>query len=98
MHVFETPGSVSLQVKLPSGRVLVTTADERLHVGRLVGEEDGALLLLDSYGARSVSRIPRDEIVEQSESPVSPMPEALLDTLTRDEIYDLVAYQLQDAD
>jgi putative adhesin len=27
MHVFETPGSVSLQVKLPSGRVLVTTAD-----------------------------------------------------------------------
>ena len=29
MHVFETPGSVSLQVKLPSGRVLVTTADEQ---------------------------------------------------------------------
>jgi hypothetical protein len=28
MNVFETPGSVSLQVKLPSGRVLVTTADE----------------------------------------------------------------------
>src|SRR5262245_35398479 len=27
MHVFETPGSVSLQVKLPSGRVAVTTAD-----------------------------------------------------------------------
>lgn len=28
MHVFETPGSVSLQVRLPSGRVLVATADE----------------------------------------------------------------------
>ena len=28
MHAFETPGSVSLQVKLPSGRVLVTPADE----------------------------------------------------------------------
>jgi hypothetical protein len=28
MQVFETPGSVSLQIKLPSGRVLVTTADE----------------------------------------------------------------------
>jgi hypothetical protein len=28
MQVFETPGSVSLQLKLPSGRVLVTTADE----------------------------------------------------------------------
>ena len=28
MHVFETPGSVSLQIKLPSGRVVVTTADK----------------------------------------------------------------------
>jgi DUF4097 and DUF4098 domain-containing protein YvlB len=27
-HVFETPGSVSLQIKLPSGRVVVTTADQ----------------------------------------------------------------------
>lgn len=27
-HEFETPGSVSLQVKLPSGRVVVTTVDE----------------------------------------------------------------------
>ncbi|MEP7223451.1 MAG: DUF4097 family beta strand repeat-containing protein [Actinomycetota bacterium] len=28
MPVFETPGSVSLQIKLPSGRVVVTTVDE----------------------------------------------------------------------
>jgi DUF4097 and DUF4098 domain-containing protein YvlB len=28
MPVFDTPGSVSLQIKLPSGRVLVTTVDE----------------------------------------------------------------------
>ena len=28
MSVFETPGSVSLQIKLPSGRVVVTTVDE----------------------------------------------------------------------
>lgn len=28
MHVFDTPGSVSLHVRLPSGRVVVTTADE----------------------------------------------------------------------
>jgi len=28
MHEFETPGSVSLQIKLPSGRVVVTTVDE----------------------------------------------------------------------
>src|SRR5262249_34236273 len=28
MHVFETPSSVSLEVRLPGGRVVVTTADE----------------------------------------------------------------------
>jgi hypothetical protein len=28
MHVFETPGSVSLQIKLPSGRVVIATVDE----------------------------------------------------------------------
>jgi Toastrack DUF4097 len=28
VHVFETPGSVSLQIKLPSGRVVVTAADQ----------------------------------------------------------------------
>src|ERR671918_368081 len=28
MQVFETPGSVSLQIRLPSGRVAVTTVDE----------------------------------------------------------------------
>jgi hypothetical protein len=28
MPVFETPGNVSLQIKLPSGRVVVTTVDE----------------------------------------------------------------------
>jgi hypothetical protein len=28
MHAFETPGSVSLQIRLPSGRVLVATGDE----------------------------------------------------------------------
>jgi len=77
---------------------LVTTADERVHVGRVVGEEDGALLLLDAYGARNVLRIPREEIVEQGESPLSPMPEGLLDTFTREELFDLVAYLLQDAD
>jgi len=28
MQTFDTPGSVSLQIKLPSGRVVVTTVDE----------------------------------------------------------------------
>ncbi|MGH3135751.1 MAG: DUF4097 family beta strand repeat-containing protein [Gaiellaceae bacterium] len=37
MPVFETPGSVALQIKLPSGRVVVTTADEPRTSVELVG-------------------------------------------------------------
>ena len=37
VHVFETPGDVSLQVRLPSGRVVVTTADEARTTVEIVG-------------------------------------------------------------
>jgi putative adhesin len=37
VHVFETPGDVSLQVRLPSGRVVVTTADEPRTTVEIVG-------------------------------------------------------------
>ena len=37
VHVFETPGDVSLQVRLPSGRVVVTTADEPTTTVEIVG-------------------------------------------------------------
>ena len=36
LHDFETPGSVSLQIRLPSGRVVVTTADEPRTIVELV--------------------------------------------------------------
>ena len=64
MHVFETPGSVSLQLKLPSGRVLVTAVDEPrttveiVAVGRR-GQEaaDEVEVTMEERLGRSVIRI-----------------------------------------
>jgi putative heme-binding domain-containing protein len=75
----------------------ITTADERLHAGRIVGADGEDLLLRESHGRREVVRIPRAEIVAQQPSPTSPMPEGLLDAFTLEEILDLGAYLLQDA-
>jgi len=50
VHVFETPGSVSLHVRLPSGRVVVTTADEprtRVELVSLGRRGPGALEEID---------------------------------------------------
>ena len=64
MHVFETPGSVSLQIKLPSGRVVVTTADEQQTTVEIValgrrGQDaiDEIDVTMDEHHGRHVVRI-----------------------------------------
>jgi DUF4097 and DUF4098 domain-containing protein YvlB len=64
MPVFETPGSVSLQIKLPSGRVAVTTADEPrtsvelVPIGRRGSEAvDHVSVTADELQGRHVIRI-----------------------------------------
>ena len=39
-----------------------------------------------------VTKISKRDIISHEESPVSPMPQGLLNTLTRHEILDLLAY------
>jgi len=46
----------------------------------------------DPLNAAEVIRIPRKEIASLEASPVSPMPPALLSTLTRKDILDMIAY------
>lgn len=70
MPVFETPGSVSLQIKLPSGRVVVTTADEPRTTVELVslgrrGSDaiDAVSVTADEHHGRHLIRIEqRDRI------------------------------------
>ena len=64
MPVFDTPGSVSLQIKLPSGRVVVTTADEPrtsvelIPVGRRGPDAiDDVSVTADEHHGRHVIRI-----------------------------------------
>jgi hypothetical protein len=64
MQVFDTPGNVSLQVKLPSGRVVVTTVDEPRTSVELVGggrrateAVDEVEVTMDEHRGRHVIRI-----------------------------------------
>lgn len=64
MPVFETPGSVSLQIKLPSGRVVVTTADEPrtsvelIPIGRRGPDAvDDVAVTADEHHGRHIIRI-----------------------------------------
>jgi len=66
-------------------------ADGRIVTGRTVGVgKDELTIEIDAMTGRSVS-IRRDEIERSMPNPVSPMPEGLLDTLTREEVLDLIA-------
>ena len=64
MPAFDTPGSVSLQVKLPSGRVVVTTADEPTTTVEVValgrrGQDamDDIEITMDERSGRHVVRV-----------------------------------------
>ncbi len=64
MPTFETPGSVSLQIKLPSGRVVVTTADEPQTTVEVValgrrGQDavDEIAITMDERAGRHVVRV-----------------------------------------
>jgi hypothetical protein len=64
MQVFDTPGSVSLQIKLPVGRVGVTTVDEArtsvelVPLGRRGADAiEGVAVTMDEFSGRHVVRI-----------------------------------------
>jgi putative heme-binding domain-containing protein len=77
--------------------MVVTTRSGDVEVGRLAGEEGPMLLLApNAFAPDEVVRIAREQIVTQRLSQVSPMPAGLLDTLSRAEILDLLAYLMDE--
>lgn len=73
--------------ELESGKVVT---------GRVANRTKNDLFVLtDMYNPGLLTVIPRDEIATMRESSTSPMPAGLLDTLTLEEIQDLLAYLTQ---
>jgi putative heme-binding domain-containing protein len=71
----------------------LVTDEGRIVVGRIVGEDDQTLTVAtDPVDATRVERLAKSAIESRRTASESPMPERLLDTLTRDEILDLLAY------
>jgi putative heme-binding domain-containing protein len=71
--------------------VVYLLRDGRVVTGRPIGVNRNQLTIeTDPLTGRSVS-VPREEIEESHPSRTSPMPQGLLDTLTREEILDLIA-------
>jgi hypothetical protein len=67
--------------------------------GRIVNLfNDGLSINTDMFDPSRQVTVRRGNIEEMKASPVSMMPEALLDTLDRDEVLDLVAYLLSRGD
>jgi putative heme-binding domain-containing protein len=76
--------------------VIITTKQNEPITGRVALEGDFRLEVLrvatDPFAPDKYTEIPKHSIVSYAESAVSPMPEGLLNTLTKDEILDLLAY------
>jgi putative membrane-bound dehydrogenase-like protein len=98
-----TPADVLASLLTPSKDIeqkyrtqIIVTADGKLASGVIVNETPRSITLaanpLDK-DARTIE-IAKDDIDEREESKVSIMPEGLLDTMTRDEILDLLAWIL----
>jgi putative heme-binding domain-containing protein len=75
--------------------VMVTKNNESVVLGRIVQNDFRASTLTLStnpFAPSELVTIPKSEIRSWEESPVSPMPPALLDSLTKEEINDLLGF------
>jgi putative heme-binding domain-containing protein len=76
--------------------IRVTTRDGRTITGRAVLEGDYRSQLLrlvtDPLEPWKLTEVPKNEITSYGESQISSMPEGLLNSLTREEILDLLGY------
>lgn len=60
--------------------------------GRIVSEDDKKLVVVTDALKQTKVEVPKSEIQSQRASKVSPMPEGLMSTFTKEEILDLIAY------
>ena len=94
--VLESVLTPSLSVAENYRLEMITTLSGQTHTGRIIPEGDyrseKVRLSLDPLDVSQVVEIDKKEIDQHNSSPVSPMPSGLLDTLTLEEVRDLLAY------
>ncbi len=71
---------------------ILLTKNGLLHAGRVIEESAFEILMQDDPYAEDLLVLTPDEIDERTTSAISLMPEGLLNTFTKDEILDLLAY------
>ncbi|HLU48391.1 MAG TPA: PQQ-dependent sugar dehydrogenase, partial [Planctomycetota bacterium] len=77
---------------------VIVTNDGRVITGRIEREDAGAVVLRPAASGEAPIAIERSAIAARSPSDVSSMPEGTIDTLTEDEILDLLAYLIAGGD
>jgi putative heme-binding domain-containing protein len=77
------------------GAVMIALDDGRVVTGRIVNlHGDTMMVLTDMLNPNALVGVNQNQIEDMKPSPVSMMPEGLLNTLDREEILDLMAYLL----
>jgi putative heme-binding domain-containing protein len=71
---------------------LFTLRDGSTVAGRVTGESGGAVQVLVDPVAGTTRSLPLSKVKSREASPVSMMPEGLMDTFTAEEVADLVAF------
>ncbi|WP_425616466.1 c-type cytochrome [Anatilimnocola sp. NA78] len=71
---------------------LVLTVGGEAIAGRIIGEDDKTITIRTDPFAREMTVIKKSDIEERQKSSVSEMPQGLINTLTKEEILDMVAY------
>lgn len=71
---------------------MIQTVDGDVHVGRLIGEDAEKLTLRPDPLAEATVVLARKSIAQRKPSALSPMPDGLMNTLSRLEVLDLLAF------
>ncbi len=71
---------------------VIATDDGRVLIGRIANENDDQIFIRPKPLEPETVTIEKSEIESRKLSKISPMPDGLLNTFTKDEILDLLAY------
>lgn len=71
---------------------LILTVGGEVVSGRIIGEDDEKVTVRTDPFAREMTVIKKSDVEERQKSTVSEMPQGLINTLTKEEILDMIAY------